>query len=170
MNFGKLIGKGFFSKVYENADNANRVFVKSEDPIKECMSMGWFPESSLFPKVEREDFNIYSMPFYSDAKGRGVLNKLDLHGKKLYRALQKVQTQNLKIKGSEYSSLYTAFEGLGDEFANEREDLIFALDACANYGTDVCFEISSRNVAVEDGKLVLLDCFFLRSAIFKKAS
>jgi hypothetical protein len=39
--------------------------------------------------------------------------------------------------------------------------MLDALDACANYGNDVCFEISPRNVAVKNGKLVLMDCFFM---------
>jgi len=47
----KIIGKGSFSTVYELSEK--QVLIKSSDPIKECMSMGWFPESKLFPNIER---------------------------------------------------------------------------------------------------------------------
>jgi hypothetical protein len=35
-----------------------------------------------------------------------------------------------------------------------------AIEACANYGSAIGFEISPRNVAVNNGKLVLLDVFY----------
>jgi hypothetical protein len=40
-----------------------------------------------------------------------------------------------------------------------------AVEACANYGSDVMFEISPRNVAVHNGNLILLDCFFIKSKL-----
>lgn len=43
--------------------------------------------------------------------------------------------------------------------------ILEALDACLNYGSSVRFEISPRNVAVQDGQLVLLDCFYLQSTL-----
>ena len=42
-----------------------------------------------------------------------------------------------------------------------KADLCCALDACGNWSTNVMFEISPRNIAVDNGQLVLLDCFFL---------
>jgi len=44
-----------------------------------------------------------------------------------------------------------------------REDLLEVVDHLNNYGTDLSFEISPRNVAVKNGKLILLDCFFIAS-------
>jgi len=44
-----------------------------------------------------------------------------------------------------------------------RNSLQEAIDACANYGSDIKFEISPRNVAVKNGNLILLDCFFVGS-------
>lgn len=46
-----LIGRGVFSTVYRK--NAKTVLIKSVDPVKECMAMGWFPSSRMFPKIAR---------------------------------------------------------------------------------------------------------------------
>ena len=46
-----LIGRGMFSTVYRK--NAKTVLIKSVDPVKECMAMGWFPSSRMFPKTTR---------------------------------------------------------------------------------------------------------------------
>jgi hypothetical protein len=54
------------------------------------------------------------------------------------------------------------FEKLSDDFSIEKDILLQAVDACSNYSTNVYFEISPRNVAVKDGKLILLDVFFLK--------
>jgi hypothetical protein len=39
------------------------------------------------------------------------------------------------------------------------------IDGLMNYGADIRFEISPRNVAVKNGKLILLDCFFFASKL-----
>ena len=61
------------------------------------------------------------------------------------------------------SKVYEAFAAIEDE--DLKEVMIEALEACGNYGSDVAFEISPRNVAVKDGKLILLDCFFMKSKL-----
>ena len=62
-----------------------------------------------------------------------------------------------------YQAVYNAFNQLDDE--ELKETMLEALDACTNCGSDVAFEISPRNVAVKDGKLILLDVFFMKSAL-----
>ena len=41
--------------------------------------------------------------------------------------------------------------------------MIDALRACSNYGSDVGFEISPRNIFIDNGNLILADCFFIIS-------
>ena len=53
-----------------------------------------------------------------------------------------------------------------DKFDNEKEAILEAIDAMCNYGSDVSFEISPRNIAADkDGNLILLDCFFIKSQL-----
>ena len=64
----KQIGKGAFSTVYKKG--TNKVLIKSCDNVKECMSMGWFPNSKMFPKIKRVgvsdcgQFQFYEEKFY----------------------------------------------------------------------------------------------------------
>ena len=46
-----LIGRGTFSRAYLRRDG--RVLLKSDDPMKEAMALGFFPRSRLFPRIER---------------------------------------------------------------------------------------------------------------------
>lgn len=154
----KLIGKGVFTKAFLNVDNS--VILISCCPIKECMSLGWFPNSELFPKLERVDcdtYATYTMEYYPRLKG-GLKANLDTDQYAIYKALRDV---NPKFELNPYdraSSLYAAFEELEDKDLSDV--MIEALYACCNYGSDIGFEISPRNVAVKNGKLILLDCFY----------
>ena len=68
----KLIGKGSFTKAYLSN---NEVYLDSCDPIKECISFGWFPESRLFPKIENDSKSgMYKMKYYP--KVRSLKNNL----------------------------------------------------------------------------------------------
>lgn len=160
----KLIGKGTFTKCYELNDTT--VLLKSSDPIKECMAHGWFPESGLFPKVEFSAIDgFYEMEFYPRVKS--LKNSLDTDQYQIYKDLQEVM-KNIKYSDNMYDScdlVYDAFEQIENE--ELKEVMIEALHACTNYGSDVAFEISPRNVAVKNGKLILLDVFFMKSALNK---
>jgi hypothetical protein len=59
----KLIGTGKFTKCYLN-DNGISVTLKSSCNVKECISLGWFPEHSLFAKIERIDYQVYVMEYF----------------------------------------------------------------------------------------------------------
>jgi len=164
----KLIGKGSFTKCYLNTCEETVTLI-SCDPIKECMSQGWFPESSLFPKVEHVDVDeksgndIYTMRYYP--KTRSLKNTLKPEQYEIYKQLRKLMESNTYVynKYDSYSLWYEKFSEL--ENKELRETMLEALDACNNYGSDVAFEISPRNVAVDNGNLVLLDCFFLKSML-----
>lgn len=155
----KEIGRGFFTTAYLRNDN--KVLLKSTDYIKECMAMGWFPNSRLFPKVSFSDNrNEYIMKYYPRVKSlKTSLNPKDYE---IYKELRAIHL-NLP-KG--YDSLHKVFTTISNK--RVKEALLGALDACANYGVDVFFEISPRNVSVSKaGRLVLMDCFFMESQLLK---
>lgn len=156
----QLIGKGAFTKAYLCEDNS--VFLKSECQIKECMSFGWFPDSYLFPKINGTDnMGEYTMKYYP--KVTSLKSSLEPRQYRFYKLLKGLSIRWAHNKYDLYNEWHKAFESIPDEFAEERDSILEALDACANYGSDINFEISPRNVAVDNGKLVLLDCFFLIS-------
>jgi len=162
----KLIGKGTFSKVYRKGDE-NVVAVHSTDPAKECMSLGFFPDSRLFPKITRvsvgEECTLYTMAYYPKVRApKKVLNTRDYE---LYRLLRDISSL-IPCDSERYNTYMTLFDAIPDKFAAERKDLVEALTALSNYGQDIGFEISPRNIsATADGDLILLDCFFFVQAL-----
>ena len=160
----KLIGKGAFTKCYQLNDTM--VLLKSEDPIKECMAHGWFPESDLFPKVEFSSIDgCYEMEYFPRVSS--LKNNLDSEQYQIYKELRDIQNKigwSINVYDS-YQKIYEAFEQLDNE--ELKEVMLEALNACSNYGTDICFEISPRNVAVKNGKLILLDVFYIKSVLNK---
>ena len=168
----QLIGKGTFSKVY--AIDENKVKIVSSDPAKECLALWGFGESPLWPVLELTDRldngdNVFIGTRYKT--GRGVKSLLNPRAYKLYLALRKCGDRlyfGKKHDAPQYwQRVFT--EGLTDEFADEREALCEAIDALRNYGDDIRFEISPRNVAADKaGGLILLDVFFFVSHLREK--
>lgn len=150
----KLIGRGAFTRAY--LMESGKVLLKSCDPIKECMSLGWFPESPLFPLVERVDIQVYEMEYYPRVSS--LKKNLDPDQWEIYKALSNLNVGIPLRRADRYLAVHKAFDTLADEAL--RDTMKGALDACCNYGTDIGFEISPRNVATKEGKLILLDCFF----------
>lgn len=160
----KLLGKGAFTKAYQ-MDNG-RVFLKSVCRAKECMSMGWFPDCSLFPIVESgEEQGTYEMDYLTRVKAPSKqLNKRSLA---LYKALSKLANTFLM---NSYEGCLKAFNDvmLTEHFKEEANLLLEALDALTSYGGDICFEISPRNISVDaEGNLILADCFFFMNQLRK---
>ena len=156
----QLIGKGLFTKAYRK--DKTTVLLKSDDPIKECMPMGWFPDSRLFPKIIRTDCGEYEMKYYE--KVSSLKKSLTDTHYEIYKELRKV-SENIERTSNIYDGLFNVIDGF--KMIKDRrlkEIMIRAVEACSNYGSDVEFEISPRNVAVtKTGKLILLDCFFMKS-------
>jgi hypothetical protein len=156
----KLIGKGAFSKCYQL--DVNTVLIKSVCPIKECMALGYFPDSPLFPTIDRLEYgdtSTYKMAYYP--KTASLKKALDADQYAIYKELLELFNTPIRIdlsKKTRYDSWREAFNKLSADLASV---MLEALDACADYSSDVCFEISPRNVAVKNGKLVLMDCFFM---------
>jgi hypothetical protein len=153
----KLIGKGLFTKAYLRDDGM--VELESSDPIKECMAFGWFPDSRLFPDIKSLDNGNYEMKHYPRVSSlKSSLKPLEY---KKYLELRNINIPIVQNKYDGYNSLYNAFSTIRGKLL--KEAMLSALEACSNYGSDVNFEISPRNVAVDKGNLILLDCFFIRS-------
>ena len=85
---------------------------------------------------------------------------------KLYGVLCKKVFYSLFGNGANIDFFIKKIEEiLPDKFAEEKEAICAHIQGLRDYGEDICFEISPRNVAVDNGKLILLDCFFKRSAL-----
>ena len=169
----KLIGKGLFSRVYDKGDDS--VLIYSKDHAKECLAMQWHDNSmGLFPVIEKIDYldngqSIYQCKKYT--KVRSLKNSLDTDQHTLYLELRALFSSLCYPHNRNYNYHY-----LRDTFNASSIDecvkssILDFLDALGNYGTDMYFEISPRNVAVDKGKLVLLDCFFFGSQAIKARS
>lgn len=159
-----LIGRGTFTKCYHE-EGSESVYLVSCDPIKECMAHGWFPSSENFPKIELLTEGVYKMEYYP--KTPALKKHLEADQWAIYQELRHLfLNSNLPTNEDEYFFYWhKQFDTITNEEA--RETLKEALDACGNYGTDICFEISPRNVAAKEGKLILLDCFFSTKTLMK---
>lgn len=161
-----LIGRGMFSTVYRK--NAKTVLIKSVDPVKECMAMGWFPSSRMFPKTTRvalldgdQGTALYEQRYYPKAKSlKAALKPAEWE---FYQELRDVQCR-YNYGWDDYKaldSLQSLISNLPSKYARKKAALLGAIDALTDYGPDIRFEISPRNVAAHNGNLILLDCFFM---------
>ena len=160
----KLIGKGLFSKVFSN-DMLDYVIINKNDYIKEAMSFNWFPESIHFPKIEDIEIEgeyYWKMKKYNKTKKiKGFLNENDY---KFYTELRNIFKNKpiIKNKYDSFNVLYKLFSE--SSLTEDQKDLMLeALNACSNYGSDVDFEISPRNIFIDNGNLILADCFYIIS-------
>ena len=147
----KLIGKGTFTKAY--LKDKHTVILHSVDPIKECMSLGMFPNSRLFPKIERltyEEVSTYKMKLLK--KVRAPKRQLKPAHYTLYKELK-------KLAGSISFKLRDNVSKLNVP-TSVKAHLVVAVEACMNYTDQVAFEISPRNIAESNGNLILMDCFY----------
>jgi hypothetical protein len=166
----KEIGRGVFSTVYQHG--RNKVLIKSRDSVKECMAMGWFPTSPMFPALKRVgssdcgEFQLYEEKFYPKVKSlKSALSSFEWE---FYRELRVINEEWKDPKISWYQHFQGRFASLPGKFHHKRDRLLEALDGLSNYGEDMVFEISPRNVTVHNKKLVLLDCFFMESQLKSK--
>jgi hypothetical protein len=124
----KKVGRGAFSDVRMLEDGY--VVAKSVDQVKECMAAGWFPEHGLVPAVELLDTSLdgehcfYKIEYYP--KERSLKNSLKEHEYALYKELRRIFSEFIVPMNRHdlYSQWYTAFEGISDEFEEQREEII----------------------------------------------
>ena len=112
------------------------------------------------------DNGVYEMQYYP--RVRSLKSALAPAQWAIYKSLRNLYNE-YRGKCRDYSDWYKVFEReAADDYGvpNDVVQIILeALDACSNYDSSVNFEISPRNVAVQDGQLILLDCFYLQSAL-----
>lgn len=149
----ELIGKGLFSKVYKINDK--QVLIKSECYVKECLANSI--SNSWFPKLKSVDCDEYLCEYFPKVKS--LKDSLNVNHYKLYLELKSLSVGYVKNTYDLYSEWYKQFETVSNK--SLKIALIQVLDELSNYGPQIRFEISPRNVAVKNGKLILLDVFFL---------
>ena len=158
----KQIGKGMFSKVYGETDST--VLINSSDPIKECNALWGLADSDLFPEIERIEYgcdsSLYRMKRY---------NKVRAPKKELLPDQYRIYTELRKLMRMSYENNYQFADCVNSLDLDEdtKESIICAFESCMNYTDKVGFEISPRNIAVDEGKLILLDCFFDRKRVIQ---
>ena len=163
MSHLKVIGRGHFTTAYRK--DRNTVILKSRDNVKECMSLGWFPETHLFPNITRvasqdqDGFSMYEMKYIDRVKAP----KKQLTTKHYNLYLVFLTLDITYIRGAN-----PLIELLGELRIKRsvKDHLIDAVSALTNYGSDIRFEISPRNIGVsKTGKLILMDVFFFKSEL-----
>ena len=153
------IGRGAFSTAYRKT--RSKVLIKSRDQVKECMALGWFPRTPLFPSITHVatsacgNWKFYEERYYP--RVRGLKKNLTPFDWEFYKALK-----NLADSGRRDTNWSAKFEQLPSKFERRKLLLQEACNVLYNYNSNVHFEISPRNVAVHNSRLVLLDCFFIR--------
>jgi len=174
----KQIGRGAFTRCYYVSEK--EVLLLSSCPIKEAMAHGWFPRHSMFPAIKWDEsiedsayknMSVYSyrMKNYGPTQ-TGLKSLLTERQYKLYKELNHISSlmpPSPFRSHDKYHFYNDAFNASKILTPKQKEALIEALSACSNYGADVTFECSPRNVRAVKGKLVLLDCFFMASALMK---
>lgn len=160
----KQIGKGSFSTVYQK--NSNTVLIKSDDYVKECLSFNWHNKSKYIPNITKIDRGLYKMKLYP--KCTKPKQQLNTKAYDTYLTLKKL-FNNIVIsnKYNAYDIWYKTFSNLKDNTL--KNCLLNILDSLSNYGSDIYFEISPRNISfTKSGNLILLDCFFFKTQLDKK--
>lgn len=191
--FGPQIGRGCFSFVHKRPGD-NFVTIISRDKAKECaaifglnsedlpeskilfpdISYSKLPESkkaeSILEKRGFEDYKIYQIKYFPVVKSlkRGLKTNFWEFYKKLYFIWESYPYNNNNWERIDYYK--KEFAKIDDEIKGKYgAAIINALETLINYGDDVWFEISPRNVRVDtNGRLVLLDVFFFRGDMQRK--
>jgi hypothetical protein len=163
-NYGKLIGKGSFSKVYRQGES-DHVTIVSADPCKEAQALFLSADCQFFAPLERffydDDGNGHYRQKYLGKTDQAITKLLDSDNMALYRALRALPVITEK---NSYGLLYNQFETIAENpvFEIACNELIEMLQCVSNYTDNIGFEISPRNIRAINGKLVFLDCFFSR--------
>lgn len=154
-----LIGRGMFTRCYRYSKK--EALCISCDPTKECIALGWTPTSRFIPEIEKLDydgiFSLYKMPLYEKPKSlKGSLNKSD------YRFYSDLRNLKVDYDLNSHRWIYNIVRAVEQSKLHyARKDLMISFaESMANFGHELRFEISPRNVAVKNGKLILLDVFF----------
>lgn len=160
----KLIGRGLFSKVWRL--NGSQVLVKSVCHVKECISMQWHNSENICPDITRIDDQTYTIEYFD--KVSSLKDNLKASHYEIYKNLKSLSVGYVPNKHNLFDAWYKQFKTIKNK--RYRLALIDMLETLTNYGSDIEFEISPRNVAVKNGKLILLDVFFMQNQAVQQRS
>lgn len=166
----KKIGSGAFCQVYRKGKT--KVIIQSCCTVKRAMSEGFFPDSPLFPKIKLLDrkgrWSYYEGTYMKVFDEYSTLmSKLNPFDKEFYHELN--LAQYLDDHDEDYFDSYAGviknIETLPNKFHCRKALMIEAVEGLSNYGSDMALDVGTKNVALKNGKLVLLDCFFFKREI-----
>lgn len=185
-SLGKPFAQGMFTKAYNHPDDSSKVVLISCDPIKDCMAHGWFPDArnngwdtDLYPVIDQigpcdwmripGNWRIYSMDRLE--RPRSLKKAIPEKDYELFKRLQRFMDDDVfgivRYRHFTISYLHKVIAE-SDHLQDWTKDfLIESVSGCANAGCDPTFEISPRNVAVQNGRLVLLDVWLMISELTK---
>ena len=155
----KIIGKGSFTKAYL-ADNG-KVYLKTEDPAKELLAMGWLEESKYLPKISDSDIDGYDYvtDFSAPISKIGGMKNFSEVGKDQYRLCREIGSK--MHRNISHDKIIQIAETFLKDHPELLATIVDFIENFCNYTQNVGFEVSPRNVSVtSDGELLLLDCFF----------
>ena len=159
------IGEGLFSKVYRLNDK--QVLIKSICQVKECIAMDWHQSTGVFPVLERTDEQgEYICEYYERVKS--LKDSLTPAHYEIYKDLRSLKIDMPKNTYDLMDCWRAEFKKVKNK--KYRDALLNMTDNLANYGSQLKFEISPRNVAVKNGKLILLDVFFFHDQMLAQRS
>lgn len=157
----KSIGKGAFTKAFLN--DMGKVIVFSCCPVKEALSLEYIEAGNRFPKIERLDYQVYKMDYFERIKPSK--NSLTEREYRLYRLLRSIPTYG--FNSDKYYSASDYWHYTFKELAKKHKEFKYVLNQLAqaveemrNYTDSLRFEISPRNIAIKNKKLIFLDVFF----------
>lgn len=175
----KLIGKGAFSKVY---DDGEHVIIATVDPAKEVFAdlTRYSVHNRYLPVTVRLDNNESERYFYSQQKFDPVKSVKDFEEIKILQNLQKDFVDRLNKHDNEIRKnpdtyrkyrVVIFLEALEDHKDLMNEDLYDALHDTAshfgNFSHNLGFEVAKRNLKRNGDQLILLDCFFCHDLLRK---
>lgn len=164
---GKLLNKGYYTKVYENQKNPDAVFLFSNCRVKQAISeIGLNTDLNYFPEITKINHNDfcnycgYYHHWYSTKKyltGIKALHNFNEKALKKYRALLKLKKHNYE---SNKDTVLNAIKTLEADFPLFYQEIINAYYQLTNYSCSVSLDVALRNLGCnENGDLILLDIF-----------
>lgn len=159
----KLIGEGFFTKCFDAGEGS--VELHTFCNIKPAYAEWGVGSGRLFPSMtkidvryDHQDIAVTILKCKRYPKVASLKTALAPAQYALYLALRAIAAEAIGWGSSRQ------FAGKVRTAKNvhwrHREDIATAVDDVHNYASNVGIDISPRNVAVDNGRLVLLDVFF----------
>jgi hypothetical protein len=162
----KQIGKGGFSRVY---DNGETVIVATVDVIKEAY---YHLDGDLFPKVLDCNYigdNIHLLKMNKYTKVTAPKRQLNKASYKLYKLLRRMMNNlysHPKYSTFGYQAIYDELIKLQGEIEAINEYWFEEIEECLSWVSSyqaqyLKFELSPRNIATDEkGNIILLDVWF----------